>query len=172
MLAVIAVLAGLLLPSINGAREAARRITCANNLMQLGLALHHYAADHRALPPGVVNDSGPVASLPQGLHWSWLVQILPFLDQPALSRGIDVAAGVYDPVNRTARTTSLGVLICPDNTTGRHDGSTGLALTNYAGCYHDLEAAHQCNRSRRSLPEQPGPARGGHRRPGPDHLRR
>ena len=87
-----------------------------------------------------MNDSGPVASRPQGLHWSWLVQILPFLDQPALSRGIDVAAGVYDPANRTARTTSLGVLICPDSTTGRHDSSTGLALTSYAGCHHDLEA--------------------------------
>ena len=112
--------------------------------MQLGLALHQYVAEHNVLPPGVVNDSGPIASQPQGLHWSWIVQILPFLDQPEpVPRSIDVPAGAYDPVNQTARTTAMGVLLCPDNTTGSHDGSDGSRTCNLRGLSSRPRSAHQ-----------------------------
>ena len=115
-------------------------MSCSNNLMQLGLALHQYVAEHNVLPPGVVNDTAPIASQPQGLHWSWLVQVLPFLDQPDISRRIRFQAGAYDPVNQTLRTTALNVLLCPDNTGASHEVSTGVALCSYAGCHHDVEA--------------------------------
>ena len=101
VLIIIGMLVGLLLPAINGAREAARRVQCANNLTQLSLALHHYLADHNVLPPGVVNDTAPIATAPAGYHYSWIVQILPDLDHRELFRRINFRAGAYDPSNQT-----------------------------------------------------------------------
>ena len=60
-------------------REAARRAQCSNNLMQLGIGMASYVSTHSVLPPGVVNDKGPIENLPVGYHHSWVVQILPFI---------------------------------------------------------------------------------------------
>ena len=76
---IIVVLIALLLPAIQAAREAARRAQCANNLMQLGIAMGSYISTHSVFPPGVVNDTGPIRNLPEGYHHSWVVQILPFI---------------------------------------------------------------------------------------------
>lgn len=62
VIATIAILIALLLPAIQSAREQARKSQCMNNLMQFGLALHNYQATHQLLPPGTVNESGPVES--------------------------------------------------------------------------------------------------------------
>jgi prepilin-type N-terminal cleavage/methylation domain-containing protein/prepilin-type processing-associated H-X9-DG protein len=140
VLTVIGILVGLLLPALNNARESARRVQCSNNLMQIGLALHHYAADHSVLPPGVVNQTGPIATQPAGYHWSWIVQILNCLDQNGLFRGIDFRHGVYDPENETVRATRIGVLICPDDNGNPRAPGIGVALSSYAGCHHDVEA--------------------------------
>ena len=78
---IIAILIALLLPAVQAAREAARRAQCASNLMQLGIAMSSYASTHSCLPPGVVNDSGPIKNLPSGYHHSWVVQILPFIGE-------------------------------------------------------------------------------------------
>ncbi len=140
VLIIIGVLVGLLLPALNSAREAARRVQCENNLMQLGLALQHYASDHRVLPPGVVQETGPIATGPSGYHYSWIVQLLPYLDQRELFHRVDFRTSAYDPANDTVRQTSLGVLHCPDDDSGRRNPSTGATLTNYAGCHHEVEA--------------------------------
>jgi prepilin-type processing-associated H-X9-DG protein len=141
VLAIIGVLVGLILPALNNARESARRVQCSNNLMQIGLALHHYASDQNVLPPGVVNDTGPIATGPSGYHWSWIVQILTCLDQRELFRRIDFRGGVYDPINRTVRSVTMSVLHCPDDAGASVPASsTGIALSSYAGCHHDVEA--------------------------------
>jgi prepilin-type N-terminal cleavage/methylation domain-containing protein len=81
VVAIIGILVGLLLPAVQAAREAARRTQCSNNLLQFGIALHNYEMAHRKLPPGSVDAKGPLVHLPVGFHHSWIVQILPMLDE-------------------------------------------------------------------------------------------
>jgi prepilin-type processing-associated H-X9-DG protein/prepilin-type N-terminal cleavage/methylation domain-containing protein len=134
VVAIIGVLIMLLLPSVQSAREAARRVQCSQNLMQLGVALSNYAAAHRTFPPGSVNDTGPILSVPKGYHYSWTVQILPFLELDNLHRRFDFQHSVYSSSNLTARDARVSTFTCPSN--GR--GQAGLG--DYAGCHHDVEA--------------------------------
>jgi prepilin-type N-terminal cleavage/methylation domain-containing protein/prepilin-type processing-associated H-X9-DG protein len=140
VLMIVGILVGLLLPALNNARESARRVQCSNNLMQIGLALHHYAAEHNVLPPGVVNDTGPITSQPAGYHFSWIVQILPCMDHQELFRKVNFRAGVYDPSNQTIRSISVGVLFCPDDRSARRNPTTDVSSSSYAGCHHEVES--------------------------------
>jgi prepilin-type N-terminal cleavage/methylation domain-containing protein len=139
VIAIIAVLIALLLPAVQMAREAARRTQCRNNLMQLVLAVHNYESAHEVLPPGVVNPDGPIESTASGYHVSWLVQILPFVDQGNVHAHVDFARGVYDAANTTVRATEIEVFFCPSE---RSPGASpaGPSQSNYAGCHHDSEA--------------------------------
>ncbi|MFI5457907.1 MAG: DUF1559 domain-containing protein [Isosphaerales bacterium] len=133
VIAIIAILIALLLPAIQSSRETARRSQCANNLMQLGIALANYASTHSVFPPGVVNDKGPILNLPRGYHHSWIVQILPFIGQDNVYRRIDFRQGVYEPSNDTAVGVGIATLMCPSSRVPR-------SSTNYAGCHHDVDA--------------------------------
>jgi prepilin-type N-terminal cleavage/methylation domain-containing protein/prepilin-type processing-associated H-X9-DG protein len=132
VIAIIAVLIALLLPAIQSVRELARRTQCTNNLMQLGLALGNYASTHRVLPPGAVNFTRPVLNLPQGYHHSWVVQVLPFLEQRNVYRHFDFRRGVYADENLTARGTKIQTFLCPS--------SSFVGQMCYVGCHHDVEA--------------------------------
>ena len=71
--------------------------------MQLGIALGNYASTHSVLPPGVVNDTGPIVNLPAGYHHSWMVQILPFIGQSQHLPPVQFSARVSTrPSNDTA----------------------------------------------------------------------
>ena len=134
VIAIIGILIALLLPAVQAAREAARRMQCTNNLAQLGVALQNYEAAHEVLPPGVVDSTGPIYSLPEGYHMSWIVQILPFIEQGVAHKHIDFGYGAYSRKNRRVAEISIATLGCP-STWG---GSPGAAV-NYAGCHHDVE---------------------------------
>ena len=81
VIAIVAILIALLLPAVQQARENARRVQCQNNLVQLGVALQHYNQTFSVLPPGCVNDVGPVLADSQGYRIGWIAQILPQLGQ-------------------------------------------------------------------------------------------
>src|SRR3981189_1063062 len=81
VIAIIAVLIALLLPAVQAAREAARRVQCVNNLVQVGGAIQNYESPYEVLPPGVVTPAGPILNIPKGQHLSWMIQILPFIEQ-------------------------------------------------------------------------------------------
>ena len=130
---IIAVLIALLLPAIQSAREQARRAQCSNNLLQLGIAMGNYASTHSVLPPGVVNDKGPIVNLPKGYHHGWAVQILPFIGQNNVYRRFNLNESIYAASNETARDVMISTFLCPSEP--EHS-----ATISYAGCHHDVEA--------------------------------
>ena len=138
VIAIISVLIALLLPAVQMAREAARRVQCKNNLVQLILAIHNYEQAHEVFPPGVVNPDGPVKNLAQGYHVSWMVQLLPFIDQLNVYKHFDFRSGVYDAVNSTARSVAIAAFVCPSQMSP--DKVNGIGISCYAACHNDVEA--------------------------------
>ncbi|WP_372719016.1 DUF1559 domain-containing protein [Novipirellula sp.] len=80
VIAIIGVLVGLLLPAVQAAREAARRMQCSNNMKQIGLAVHMYHDSFTAIPPA---SFAKASTDPSSLPASWLVRILPYMEQSA-----------------------------------------------------------------------------------------
>ena len=103
----IGILAGLLLPAIQQAREAARRMSCSSNIRQIGIGLLNYEYSYKSLPPAYTVDE-------QGnkLH-SWRTLILPFMEQQALYDRIDLSKPWNDPVNSFAMEMSIPAYTCP-----------------------------------------------------------
>jgi prepilin-type N-terminal cleavage/methylation domain-containing protein len=132
VIAIIAILIALLLPAVQQAREAARRVQCKNNLAQLSLALQNYAMAHQVLPPGCVNPTGPIRSEPSGYHYSWIVQLLPYIDEANAYNKFDFSKDVYDPQHYQVASHRIAVLICPST-------GGGGPMTNYAGCHDSRE---------------------------------
>ena len=121
VIAIIGVLIALLLPAVQSAREAARRAQCANNLKQIGLALHNYHDTLGRLPLG--------RTIPQALSFSPIARILPFIEQAAMSNALNFNYGWSDPSNATVVASSIGIMLCPsDPMASIH---AGIAGTNY-----------------------------------------
>lgn len=129
VIAIIAILIALLLPAVQQAREAARRTQCKNNLMQLGIAMHTYEMAFEMMPSGTVNLTGPISNLEEGYHMSWLVQLLPAMEQAGLFGNINFNESVYAPVNAGPRATSIAAFQCPS------DNRQSVGASNYAGCF-------------------------------------
>ncbi len=117
----IGLLLMLLLPAVQAAREASRRIQCANHLKQIGLALQGYHDTHNSLPRGrhVTYDTrywidGIPCRTP--VDRSFLVAILPFLDNAALYNSMPSDAYILSRDNQTAISTLVGTYICPSDT--------------------------------------------------------
>lgn len=139
VIAIIGILVALLLPAIQAAREAARRISCAQNLSQLIIGVHNYNLAYGVYPPGTIEARGPIQNHAQGYHHSWIVQLLPYLEQKNAYNHIDRKLGVYHPKNAPVRQLGIGLLTCPSQ------WSAAGGYSAYAGVHHEVEAPIDVN---------------------------
>ncbi len=112
VIAIIAVLIALLLPAVQAAREAARRISCVNNLKQLGIALHGYHDVHNTFPAGGWI-ALPTQPLTRNMNMGWSAAVLPWLEQRPLYDGLNLSFPYNNAVHSTAASTVLAVYLCP-----------------------------------------------------------
>src|SRR5262249_52881088 len=92
VIAIIAVLVGLLLPAVQKVREAANRLSCANNLKQVGLGMHNFHSTYQRLPSGTVWEPGAGGDR-QGSEATWVTHLLPYFEQEDLYRTGDFNRG-------------------------------------------------------------------------------
>jgi len=88
VIAIIGILVAILLPAVQAARAAARRMQCTNNQKQIGLALHNYHSAHSVFPPGQMNrftGSAPPPPTEWGLRICWMPLVLPFVEESELA---------------------------------------------------------------------------------------
>jgi prepilin-type N-terminal cleavage/methylation domain-containing protein/prepilin-type processing-associated H-X9-DG protein len=120
VIAIIAVLIGLLLPAVQKVRAAAARIKCANNLHQIGLALHNSMDTNNTLPPnGIFTFNG--STVVQTSPWSALSRLLPYIEQENLYRNIDFNTPYSAQPGITSR--RIATYLCPAEVHDRGSGS-------------------------------------------------
>ncbi|HUG66446.1 MAG TPA: DUF1559 domain-containing protein [Pirellulaceae bacterium] len=134
VIAIIGILMALLLPAVQAAREAGRRMQCGNNLHQLAIATHNYHDVHGRFPPGFLLEN--ITSL-SGPFWS--AMLLPQLEQGVLFDTIEFGApwDVDRSPNELACATFLPAFRCPSSTAVKHmtlQGITDRVPSNYLGC--------------------------------------
>jgi prepilin-type N-terminal cleavage/methylation domain-containing protein/prepilin-type processing-associated H-X9-DG protein len=169
VIGIVAILAALLIPAVQYARESSRRTQCANNLRQLGVALHLYHDSSRGLPPSVIwSPAGePLGNgeLPIGVidaitagepfaedrvFANWVMLLLPLLEEGSLSGQFDSRVPSGHPNNEKARSTELAIMKCPTDSYNGADNhfqrslvasDAGYARGNYA---MNLGTNHSC----------------------------
>ena len=135
VIAIIGILVALLLPAVQAAREAARRISCTNNLKQLGLAVHNFHDNHNALPRAGLHGMGEA---------TWAVMLMPFLEQQSIYDLWDTnLQGGYYRATAPAREAQVVTYYCPTRRSPPQLGDSLIrfgtggrgALGDYAICY-------------------------------------
>ena len=133
VIAIIGILIALLLPAVQAAREAARRMACTNNLKNLMLGVHNYHDTYRAnVPIGATNQAAPT--------WAW--RILPFIEQQAfyevvVSAGPGTWAGAdwNNAYAQRARATEVSIYRCPSFAGNLYNDTGDARYNRYFGCY-------------------------------------
>ena len=133
---VVGVLVGLIFPAVLSAREAARRAQCANNLRQIGAAIHSYHDIESLLPIGFTRTYDPrfAGTRPpctsKLTDKSYLIGVLPYLEQAALYNAINHSVTILGHENRTVQSVVVGTYACPsDFTSGRPRSMVDSQLT-------------------------------------------
>ena len=128
VIAIIGILIALLLPAVQAAREAARRMQCQNNLKQVALACLNYESANRAFPPAGLSTTGTVDST----NWSYLVFIAPYLEATSALDLADLDMHSYTERNRALAEQKIQAYLCPSyenpaaaNSTKLSGGSNG-----------------------------------------------
>ncbi|HTN76028.1 MAG TPA: DUF1559 domain-containing protein, partial [Pirellulaceae bacterium] len=139
-IAIIGILVALLLPAVQSAREAARRLQCQNNLKQLGLALmtYHDGAGGGFFPPSIQFNAGQAPGSSTQYRPNWVMMILPNIEQQALYDAFDYTVPISDDKNLTQRGVELAAMKCPSDgfTRTKFAGNSTADGANWArGCY-------------------------------------
>jgi prepilin-type N-terminal cleavage/methylation domain-containing protein/prepilin-type processing-associated H-X9-DG protein len=127
VIAIIAVLIGLLLPAVQKVREAAARMSCQNNLKQVGLAVHGYANTYQHFPRQSTQPPG----FPPAVKHGWVALVLPYVEQDNIYRQYRFDVDWYHTVNQPLVSVSLKLLHCPSSPDdGRTISGTTVGTTD------------------------------------------
>jgi prepilin-type N-terminal cleavage/methylation domain-containing protein/prepilin-type processing-associated H-X9-DG protein len=140
VIAIVGVLMALLLPAVQAARESARRMSCINNLKQLGTATQNFYAAHRCFPTGADAKSDPAApgNAWTFYRWSTLAHLTPFIEQSTVYKSLDMSVPLYGtnfavtPQNAAGVAMVIPLLLCPSDQQRALEPTFGP--TNYAAC--------------------------------------
>jgi prepilin-type N-terminal cleavage/methylation domain-containing protein len=140
VIAIIGVLAGLLIPAVQGSRAAASRGSCANNLRQIGLAAHHHQAALGYFPSGSVAKEYPPQPFAAWTfyRWSALAELTPYLENTAAYNALDLSVPLYGtnfqvrPENVEAVKIVVAEFLCPSDV--QRPVAEEFGPTNYAVC--------------------------------------
>ncbi len=147
VIAIIAILIGLLLPAVQKVREAAARMSCSNNLKQIGLAMHSYHDAMTHLPAGYVDgntNASSTAAFDIGPGWGWATYLLPYLEQNNIANQISFSQPIG---NSPIRTQFIKTFLCPSDQRLPNLGFTvyntnvQVAQANYVACIGTLETS-------------------------------
>ena len=141
VIAIIGILVGMLLPAVQAAREAARRIQCTNNSKQIGLAILYHESAQGKFPAGATGWDKR-----RDGRWEWmghttLFLILPFIEEDIIHDQIDLGVRAQSPPNTVVLAQQIATYLCPsDNAQGRRlylndDADGAFSRSNYATCF-------------------------------------
>jgi hypothetical protein len=123
VITIIGILIALLLPAVQAAREAARRMQCTNNAKQVAIAMHLYHETFGQFPPGYGYVSDPYGRVSGGALWPWCLRLLPYIEQDALAMamaqnwGQRTASGALPPEMMPVIETNITAWQCPSDST-------------------------------------------------------
>ena len=143
VIAIIGVMVALLLPAVQAAREAARRMQCGNHFKQIGLAIHNYESTYRKLPIGWNGLTS--SSQNTTFRWSYLAAILPYIEEANVYDSLDLSLTLYPPgggqpprpEHVATITQTISSFLCPSDS-GRPISTSDVfdsAPTNYVACF-------------------------------------
>ncbi len=110
VIAIIAILIALLLPAVQKIRETANRLTCSNNLRQIGLAMHSYHLAYKVLPSSRFHSGYGT------FRWGWMTKILPYVEQENIYRGLDYSVNGWEKDNYKLISQKQPLFLCPSDT--------------------------------------------------------
>ena len=150
VIAIIGILIALLLPAVQAAREAARRMQCTNNLKQLGIAMHNYHDIYNAFPRGVSScPSTAIGAWKQSGAHNWRVKLLPFLEQQSVYSQLNFNSNMQSKsitsstvTNGVLRNLVVSALHCPSNPQEPTASFVGLDYGKSAGNANFLQMAN------------------------------
>jgi prepilin-type N-terminal cleavage/methylation domain-containing protein/prepilin-type processing-associated H-X9-DG protein len=136
VIAIIAVLIGLLLPAVQKVREAAARMSCQNNLKQIGLAIHNFESGNGRLPYAM---DGTVSGT-STFRWSMLAALTPYLEQTNIYNGLDLKVPLFAgpptfavfPQNQASVAANVKIFLCPSDRQATVEADRGPS--NYMAC--------------------------------------
>ncbi|MCR9294875.1 MAG: DUF1559 domain-containing protein, partial [bacterium] len=111
VIAIIGILTGLLLPAVQSSREATRRLSCQNNMRQLGIALHNFESAYGKFPASGWTEAGP--GNPAGVYVGWRALTLPFLEQSNTQQLYDFESHWWEGTNPTVAAVPIPTFLCP-----------------------------------------------------------
>ena len=142
VIAIIGIMVALLLPAVQAAREAARRMSCTNNMKQLALAQHNYHATFKAFTTSSSWHRGGILGDSRAESWSEKVMLLPYLEQQSIYDATDWLLAPYDPwgwhgnQNILTQSRKLSVFNCPSNPTSHLNGRANFTYAINTGTSH------------------------------------